>query len=70
MTDASILRRLRALHGELAATRATRTGSWWLTGARWVAASIFLGFGVTKFASHAEAEEHARRYPARPREPP
>jgi uncharacterized membrane protein YphA (DoxX/SURF4 family) len=63
MTDASILRRLRALHGELAATRATRTGSWWLTGARWVAASIFLGFGVTKFANHAAELASFRHYP-------
>ena len=63
MTDASIMPRLRALHGELAATRATRTGSRWLTGTRWVAAGVFLGFGVTKFANHAGELASFRDYP-------
>src|SRR5215467_13446403 len=63
MTDAPILPRLRALHGELAATRATRTGSLWLTGTRWVAAGVFLGFGVTKFANHAAELTSFRHYP-------
>jgi len=63
MTSASILRRLCALHRELAATRVTRTGSWWLTGTRWVAAGIFLGFGVTKFANHSAELASFRHYP-------
>ena len=63
MMDASILRRLCALHGELAAARATRTGARWLTGTRWVAAGIFLGFGVTKFANHAAELASFRHYP-------
>jgi len=63
MTDASTLRGLCALYGELAATRATRTGSRWLTGTRWVAAGIFLGFGVTKFANHAAELASFRHYP-------
>ena len=63
MTDASIMPRLRALHGELAATWATRTGSRWLTGTRWAAAGVFLGFGVTKFANHAAEVASFRHYP-------
>ena len=63
MTPASILPRLRALHRELAAAQATRTGSRWLTGTRWVAAGMFLGFGVTKFASHAAELASFRHYP-------
>ena len=62
-TDAPILRRLRAIHSELAATRATGTGSQWLTVTRWVAAGIFLGFGVTKFANHAAELASFRHYP-------
>src|SRR5215470_10976162 len=61
--DAPILRRLRAIHGELAATQATGTGSRWLTGTRWVVAGIFLGFGVTKFANHAAELASFRHYP-------
>jgi uncharacterized membrane protein YphA (DoxX/SURF4 family) len=63
MTDAPMLPRLRALHGELAATRATRTGPRCLTGTRWVAAGIFVGFGVTKFANHAAELASFRHYP-------
>ena len=63
MTPASILPRLRALHRELAAAQATRTGSRWLTGTRWVAAGMFLGFGVTKFANHAAELASFRHYP-------
>jgi uncharacterized membrane protein YphA (DoxX/SURF4 family) len=63
MTDASVLRRLCALHGERGATRVTRTGARWLGGTRWVAAGIFLGFGVTKFAKHAAELASFRHYP-------
>jgi putative oxidoreductase len=47
----------------IAATRATRTGSRWLAGARWVAAGIFLSFGVTKFSNHAAELASFRHYP-------
>ena len=47
----------------LAATRATRTGSRWLAGTRWMAAGIFLSFGVTKFANHAAELASFRHYP-------
>lgn len=47
----------------MAATGATRTGSRWLAGARWVAAGIFLSFGVTKFSNHAAELASFRHYP-------
>jgi uncharacterized membrane protein YphA (DoxX/SURF4 family) len=47
----------------IAATQATRTDALWLTGTRWVAAGIFLGFGVTKFVNHAAELASFRHYP-------
>src|SRR5215468_3035823 len=55
--------RWRAFVAAVVGTRTLGTGPKLLTGARWVAAIIFVSFGATKFANHGAELASFRHYP-------